>query len=224
MVYHEKTQPEPPCLAAERAKKKGTYNCEGVVTQLKADFKNKCYICEQKEPTSINIEHFKSRKGDKNLRLDWNNLFYCCGHCNNTKLAKTIYDSILNCTIKEHGVDTRIKYEIKPFPKEKALITALEDTPEVQNTAHLLNAVYNGIDTEQKQIEAANLRSDLLKEIKLFGDLLFDFDDDTLDSDEKERVKGIIIRHLRSSSKFTAFKRWIIRDNEVLKADFKEYI
>ena len=60
MVYFEKSQPAPDCLEIEKAKVNGDYKCANVIERIKNDFKNKCYICEYKEPVAINIEHFRS--------------------------------------------------------------------------------------------------------------------------------------------------------------------
>lgn len=223
MINIVKSQPAPPCLAAEKAKANGTYNCDDVLGRNKDDFKNKCYICEDKEPHSINTEHFVPHRGNKDLKFDWNNLFYCCSHCNNTKLDKTKFDSILNCTVEADRVDMDIKYHIDPWPKEKAEITALVDDPRINNTIELLLEVYNGT-TELKKIESGNLRSKLLKEIRAFQDLLFEFYDDTYTPEEKEEIRQTVIRQLRPSSNFTAFKKWIIRDNEVMADEFKDFV
>ncbi|MFN0050250.1 MAG: hypothetical protein ACKVOU_14090 [Cytophagales bacterium] len=222
MIYLPKSQSEPPCLSVEKLKASGTYNCEGVLEALKNDFKNKCYICEDKEPHSINTEHFKPHKGNIDLKFDWNNLFFCCSHCNNNKLAKPIFDEILNCT-SEKAIDTKIKYFINPFPKEKALISPIEDSIKVNNTVTLLNEVYNGT-TVLKSIESANIRSKLLSEIRKFQDLLFEYYDDNYNEEEKIDLKNQIIRQLRPSSSFTAFKRWIVRDNESLSAEFSSFM
>lgn len=215
--------PAPSCLEVEKRKVCGTYNCGDVLSRLKDDFKNKCYICEVKEPYSINTEHFVPHRGNIELKIDWSNLFYCCGHCNNTKLDKVEYDEILNCTVETDKVDSKIKYDIKPYPKEKAIITAIENTEKVNNTVKLLGEVYNGT-TPQKILESANLRSRLLSEIRKFQDLLFKYVDDGYDGDEKAEIKNEIIRYLKPTSNFTAFKRWIIRENSVFNEEFAEYI
>ena len=43
-------------LAEEKNKPNGTYNIPEVVNALKQEFHDKCYICEQKNIKSINIE------------------------------------------------------------------------------------------------------------------------------------------------------------------------
>lgn len=222
MIFAAKSQPAPPCLAQEKVKASGTYRCDDVLHAIKKDFYNKCYICEQREPTTINVEHFIPHKGNRDLEFDWDNLFYACAHCNNIKLAQVQFDNILNVTNRLHEVDKKIRYQIKPYPKEKATFEPIDNTEAVRNTIALLNAVYNGT-TTLKAIEAGNLRSLLLKEIRTFNDLLFKFYDETYTDEEKEDIRNDIIRHLRSSSAFTAFKRWIIRDLENIRPDFEQY-
>jgi 5-methylcytosine-specific restriction endonuclease McrA len=94
MVPVKKSQPEPAYLNEARLHK---LDCGGeeVIRMLKSDFRNKCYLCEQKEITSLEVEHLKPHKGDKTLLYDWNNLFFSCRHCNNTKGDR--YYPILNC-------------------------------------------------------------------------------------------------------------------------------
>ena len=221
MVFFPKSNNEPLCLSLEKAKKSGTYNCQGVAEALKNDFHNKCYICETKEPQSINIEHFIPHKGDRDLMFDWQNLFYCCTHCNNTKLGN--FDNILNCTQREEEVETKIKYKINPFPGELPVISALVEDEKVHNTVHLLQNVYLG-NTEQKRIESGNIRSKLLSEIRIFQELLIRYFDERYEEDERGDFRRNILWHLKTSSNFTAFKRWIIRENDFLFTEFGQYL
>ncbi|MEY4927322.1 MAG: hypothetical protein RI894_1758 [Bacteroidota bacterium] len=219
MINYERTQPPPPCLATTRK-----YDCEGVLIQLKADFKNKCYLCEQKAPVSLNIEHFKPHKGDERLKLDWNNLFFVCAHCNNCKLAITQFDDILNCTNPAIRIVDRIQFDIKPFPKEYPKIRAITADETTKNTVSLLEKIYNGEHTANKLIASDNLRAALKTEIKLFGQKLDEYYEEDLQIQEKERIKNEIKRMLAASSAFTAFKTWIIKENKHLLAEFKQFL
>ena len=210
MIFLKKSQPAPTCLTVEKAEANGDYKCGDVLERLKIDFKNKCYLCEQREPTTINVEHFKPHRGDLELKFDWENLFWACGHCNNTKLAG--YTDILNCTVETDQVEIALQYNFNPFPKEKvAISTASTDSRSVQ-TSNLLNAIYNGT-TTLKRIESDNLRSQLLKEIKDFQDVLIEYYDDLSHEIERPDVLHKISRHLSKGSPFTSFKRWIIRNS-----------
>ncbi|MFH6967062.1 HNH endonuclease [Flavobacterium sp. FlaQc-28] len=219
MVYFEKSQPAPDCLAIEKAKASGDYKCADVLEKIKNDFKNKCYICENKEPLSINIEHFIPHKGDKDLKFDWNNLFWSCSHCNNIKLDNFV--NILNCTDSTHNVDKKLRYFMNPFPCEKVIIEAMEQTPKILETKELLNAVYNGT-TKLKTIESANLRNKLLEEISDFQKWLCEYYKATTQS-VKDYSQLKIIEHLSRGANFSAFKRWIILDNQMRKDDFEQF-
>jgi len=224
MVNLTKSQPAPECLEKEKGKKNGDYKCGNVIKRLKEDFLNKCYLCETEAPQSINVEHFVPHKGNTDLKFDWNNLFFCCAHCNNTKLAKTEYDNILNCIQLEHDVERWIKYEIKPFPKEKVVITAMkQDDKMVCKTIRLLEAIYNGSGTNIKELESENLRDDLVNEICNFQKALMKYDKEP-DKSEKAGYFKHIKRHLNKASAFCAFKRWIIRENEYLYKEFGQFI
>lgn len=175
-----------------------------------------------KSPTSVNVEHFRPHKGDKHLKFAWDNLFFACVHCNNTKLAKEQFNDILDCTNEDHRVDEWIEYHIDPYPKAKAQITPIEDNQSVHNTVELLDRVYNG-HTLLKKIEASNLRKALLKEIQRFQDDLFEYyDSANQDTDRTYYKAKICDEHLRNSSPFAAFKRWIVRKQVDLKADFAD--
>lgn len=194
--------------------------------RLRTDFFNKCYICEIKDNTKIEVEHFIPCKGDKKLQLDWNNLFLVCGHCNNTKLSKSIYDSILNCTNPEHDVINWIQYEIDEHEWKTVIkLSPIEDEKKNQavlNTIELLKAVYNGIDTATKQAEASNLRKNLLDELLEFQNLTIKFKKEDY-AYNKDDLGDKIKSALRKSSPFTAFKRWIVLKDDYLKQEFKPY-
>ncbi len=219
MINITKTQPAPPCLEIEKKKKSGNYRCGTVLPRLKADFHNKCYICENAGITNINVEHFRPHQDDIDLKFDWNNLFYACGHCNNTKSNK--YQNLLDCTNLSQQITDLIQFDIKPFPYEMPKISAIQKgSIAVDETVSLLQAVYNGT-TQLKQIESANLRQKLIVEIAAFGELLrqyyFKFG---LSDKEKERISSEIRRKLHPAAAFTAFKVWIIKNNKQFKTDF----
>jgi len=210
MVYFEKSQPAPTITSK--------YNTKDIVERLEKDFHNKCYICEEKEPKDINVEHFVAHRGDKELRLDWNNLFLSCAHCNNVKLEE--YNNLLNCTKIDDKVDRAIHYYCEPMPKEKPIFKILIQSDKANQTAELLDKCYNGEHTSQKKLESSNLRAKLIKEIRVFQELIFDYEDT-----ESDVILEKIKYNLKSSSAFTAFKRWIIRDgNEYIKNKYEVYI
>ena len=218
MVYFEKTQPAPASLAVEKAKTSGTYRQHDVLALLQNDFKNKCYLCEIEGLTSINVEHFVPHKGNRELEFDWNNFFFACPHCNNIKGQRT---NLLNCTALSDEVDRKICYRLETFPKKVVSIDATEPEPteKVTNTVSLLNDIYYGT-TEEKKIESNNLRTKILREINVFKQLLLDYFDEKSD---KTALKAQIEEHLSSASAFSAFKRWIIWENERFTNEFGKF-
>lgn len=224
MIDVTKSQPAPGCLQKEKRKANGNYRCGDVVKRIKEDFKNKCYICEYKRPPSINVEHFIPHKGNKDKKFDWNNLFYACAHCNNTKLDK--FDNILDCTNPEHDVTNWIKYKMEFLPEreeEKVKISAQKKDKKVHNTVELLLRVYNGTSTPIKEVESHNIRLTLRDDLKQFQEHLLAYYEEETEDHEKEIHLRIIKKHLNKCSAFTAFKRWIIKDNSRLCKDFEQY-
>ena len=223
MINFPKSQPAPKCLAKEKKKKSGDYKCGEVLNRLQKDFHNKCYICEDKGITSINVEHLKSHEGDIDLKFDWNNLFYACSHCNNTKNVKRdTFDNILNCIDENDKILEWISFKIESFPKEKVIIKDLVEDVRVKNTVELLEKIYNGHTTNIKQLEAANLRSRLLDEIKEFKEAIQQFKNPPFQIDGyRKMLENKIIDNLKPNKPFTAFKVWIIKEDKTLYNHFQ---
>ena len=68
--------------------KNGSYNTPEVNAALKEMFHGKCYICENRQIVSYQIEHLNPHRGNTELKFDWDNLFLSCAYCNNTKSDK----------------------------------------------------------------------------------------------------------------------------------------
>ncbi len=226
MINVKKTQPAPECLEIEKSKNNGTYLCGDTYKRVADDFFGKCYLCEDNEPTKINVEHFKPHYQGKNKdrKFDWNNLFFSCAHCNGIKTSSEI--EFLNCTNPEHKITDWIKFDIKPFPKELPKITAKNKIPIVENTVELLNKVYNykvNDNTFSSTKDAANnLRHKLLLEIDNFGKLLKEYYEDEIGLTDFERkiLKRKINKLINIKSPFSAFKIWIIKENNTYRKDF----
>lgn len=194
----------------EASKTGKTYNTESVNRALKEIFHGKCYICENKEATSYQIEHLVPHHGNIELKYDWNNLFWSCAHCNNLKSDK--YEPILDCT--KEPVEKLIAFrKIGYFGSDEKLeFIALERNQAVENTIYLLEDVYYGT-TPQKNMEARIIRRILRKELAKFKEYVREYQE-AEDEEEKEDIGFLLKRELKDSSAFTAFKRWLIWDNE----------
>lgn len=184
------------------------YNLPSVNEALEECFHGKCYICENDQPTSINIEHRVSYVGDLDLKYDYNNLFLSCAHCNNIKLNQ--YNDILDCTVDD--VDELIAFRKEGYfgVPEKYYAKALSDDPKVLCTEKLLNAVYSGT-TTQKTMEAKIIIKHLRDELREFKEAVRLFKES---SGYRKKVMRIrIFMELCADSPFAAFKRWLIKDN-----------
>ncbi len=56
-----------------------------------------------------------------------------------------------------------------------------------------------------------------------FQEQLLEYYDESIEDADREYCFNKIKRHLKRSSAFTAFKRWIIKENPVFRKDFKQY-
>lgn len=223
MIKMERKRTEKADKAIESLKreklKKGSYNTPEVNAALKEMFHGKCYICENKQITSYQIEHFIPHRGNIDLKYDWSNLFLACAHCNNTKLDK--FEPIIDCT--KENVETLIAFRRKGFfgTDEKLSFDMLDCRIEIQNTVMLLQEVYYG-STPQKKMEATILRRTLRKELSEFKEYVREYKEP--EDEEKEDLKYLIQQQLSDSSPFAAFKRWLIRDNKEAFPELIVYI
>ena len=151
----EKAEKAIESLRREKARS-GSYNTPEVNAALREMFHGKCYICENKQITSYQIEHLNPHRGNTELKFDWDNLFLSCAHCNNTKLGK--YEPILDCT--KEDIEAIIAFRKKGYfgTEEELVFESRDSREEVQNTIKLLQMVYYG-STPQKRMEARVLRT-----------------------------------------------------------------
>lgn len=222
MINISKRKEAPESLAKEKAKANGSYREEDVVRALFEDSHNKCYLCEDIYITTINVEHFHEHGGDKNLKFNWTNLHYACGHCNSTKndTFKNGDSNLLNCADPECLVDYWIIYRLEEDDKLIAH-AVIKQNPmaevsiyqkETDNTILLLDRIYNGTGTAIRNREAANLLIRVQQEIINFKENLLSYLSAS-DRSSKQEYKTELGKAIADSSPFAAFKRWILRDN-----------
>lgn len=199
--------------------KNGSYNTPEVNAALKEMFHGKCYICENRQIVSYQIEHLNPHRGNTELKFDWDNLFLSCAHCNNTKSDK--YDPIIDCT--KENVERMIAFRKEGYfgTDEKLVFEMLDRRVETENTVKLLQEVYYG-STPQKKMEAKILRRMLRKELSEFKEYVREYKE--AEDEEKEDLKFLLQQQLKDSSPFAAFKRWLIRDNKDTYSELLHYI
>lgn len=207
MFNTKRTYPEPESLNKQKKIISGKYNLKDVLDELIKIFYNKCYLCEEKYISSINVEHLISHQGNINLKFDWENLFLGCSHCNNQKNDK--FDDILDCT--KDDVVNSMKYELPTrFPKAKVKIVAVNTDKKTKETVKLLNLIYEG-KTATKDKESANIKIKVMFEIDRFETLLNKISDiNNIPIDLQKELK----ESLSKESPFSAFKRWIVKNNK----------
>ena len=199
--------------------KNGSYNTPEVNAALKEMFHGKCYICENRQIVSYQIEHLNPHRGNTELKFDWDNLFLSCAHCNNTKSDK--YDPIIDCT--KENVERMIAFRKEGYfgTDEKLVFEMLDRRVETENTVKLLQEVYYG-STPQKKMEAKILRRMLRKELSEFKEYVREYKE--AEDEEKEDLKFLLQQQLKDSSPFAAFKRWLLRDNKDAYSELLPYI
>ena len=212
MIKIERKETEKAKLAVEAlkvAKEKGSsYNTEEVNNALAELFYNKCYICENKDITSCQIEHLIPHRGNIELKYDWNNLFWSCSHCNNIKSDK--YEPILDCT--KEDVDAFIAFRKMGYfgTEERLEFVPLFENEAVHNTIQLLYDAYYGT-TPQKKLEAKVIRKHLRDELHTFKDCVREYQE--AEGEDKIDLLFLIKAKMKVNAPFAAFKRWLIKDN-----------
>lgn len=190
-----------------------TYQDELVVQKIKNDFFDKCYLCEEKVPRHLEVEHFFPQVHYPLLINDWNNLISICEKCNKIRPKN------VNCAGHEvyhpcnHDVDNFIK--LKFNSKQEVEITIVDLTnPLNTNTKALLDRIHNGTNT--KSLSYKDLRKLIMNEIGDFELAIENY----YNTNIKDGYRVLIEKSLSKKSAFTAFKRWMVRDDAKLSAEF----
>lgn len=197
------------------------YDEKNVTDSLKSDFSKKCYICEE-VTRHFEVDHFYPQVSYTHLINEYVNLFYCCQKCNKIKPKKIntcSSDEILNCC--DINVEAYIKLKLNIKECRIDIIQLQQNVlldVQIKNTMKLLDRIYNGINSKSNSCE--DLREEITTVIASFRK--------KLDKYQKSKLKRAIIEELKedldSSSSYSTFKRWIIRDNQALHREFKQYI
>ncbi len=213
MINISRKLPPPASLASRRY--------DGVKEILLEMFYHKCYLCEQKNPVSTEIEHLKPKSGYPDLEFVWSNLFIACHHCNTIKnyisdSAKTELN-LINITDFTTIVTDEIKFNCKAIPKEILSFEPISDQAEssVIDTMLLLDNIYNS-KSESKKFDAKKLTDLVNIEVKKLLDLIFEYEFGSFSENRKTEIKSQIRNCLSIEAPFTAFKIWYVKNNESL--------
>ena len=204
MVSCDKSSVAPASLVTEKAKgSNGNYRGSDVIEQLKSDFHDKCYICELKGLQDPQIEHLIPHKGNIDLKFDWGNLFWSCGHCNSIKNNKIYEGKIINCCQEDTEQHIACRYA-----DNDVQIEALDQSEVSLLTASLIYNVFNLINTGMRTNNSAVRLKALQEEMNIFFNELHRYKDNKSPANTRR-----VVARLRKSTAFAAFKRSYIRNN-----------
>ena len=208
MIRVTRTPVAPASLAIEKEKPNGSYREPDVVEQLISDFNGKCYLCEIKPVQDAVVEHLLPHHGgrDRDRMFDWNNLFFCCSHCNSVKNKQRYEKDVIDCcAVDPEGLISQLLIDGKPS------VTALNALPEAENTACLIKECFEstnpelGIRTHQCQVR--------LDELKLTMSIFIK----ALDNYRNHKSKSAyfaLCGMLERKHKFSGFTRTYIRAHQ----------
>ncbi len=204
MVKIERTPTPPPSLAIERQKAHGSYRERDVIEQLKADFHGKCYICELDNLTDIQVEHLHPHYNRKRLELvfDWNNLFYCCPHCNNIKKAPQYDDKIIDCCTVDP--EQMLCHE---FDGKAVFVKPAVSQDEARMTAELITNCFEQRNTGIREVQCEARFQRLADTMNALYVALGRYKENTTSQKYFRALRGMLMREYR----FAAFTRYYVR-------------
>lgn len=197
--------------------RKVSYSDFDVVEALKQDFFDKCYICETKDPMSLNVEHFYAHEGSDDKKYEWKNLFYACARCNNFK--RHHYNNLIDCTKNNIDALRLIRHAPPVTPwAETLIIEAKSDDEQTVSTANLISRIFNEADTGNKVVASTYLRKRVFKRYAKMLEHINKY----IDEDSIQEEKDLALLHLKGlmdkRQEYSAFLRWAVLDSpELLK-------
>ncbi len=177
-------------------------------------FFNKCYLCELKylNPDDFQVEHFRERASNDELKRDWSNLYLACGNCNSIEPKKAWNGGYLDPCADEDDVETLIKYKFYHGNYDNPRFSPASPLPNIKtiNSVNLLTRLHQGHNPNTKR-KTASLRElinrrakKLIKTITLHQQALNKNDHEAARQNETQ-----IRRYLSRQSPFTMLMRCI---------------
>lgn len=207
MVKVERSFPAPKSLAIEKQKVDGNYSKADVVVRLEKDFNNKCYICEIDHLQDPQVEHLKPHFNGRyrNLKFDWNNLFWSCAHCNGVKNQRKYDYRIIDCC----SSDPELRIYFRLHNGVTDVIPVHNWDNEAKMTAELVTEVFNIKNSGMRVYKSAMRFEELNREMNKLYDTLNEL---SRFPNSKFAIKTLQAL-VRRKSRFAAFKRCYIREN-----------
>jgi hypothetical protein len=209
MIRVRKSEDVPASLAVDNPTK---YDSQDVLETLVANQDEKCYLCEQQHRQNFQVEHLKPKAVYRDLEFEWTNLFSACPYCNGRK--PNSYD-ILDPS--QHNLEEIIIQQLD-LASNKSIVESQRPGLQEDFTVALLKRLFNG-ENSIRDLRSQILFDDLQREIVFFLKLLNDYKNDkSVDNKQK------IIDALNIKKEYLAYKYWLIKNNEELNEDFKDYV
>lgn len=206
MVKVERSMPAPDSLNLEKMKVNGSYAKPDVVERLKQDFHNKCYICELDNLQDPQVEHLRPHFDGKykNLKFDWNNLFWSCAHCNGVKNQRKYDDHIIDCC--KVDPETKIYFRLHDGNTDVQAINPEDE--DATMTAELVTEVFNLKNSGMRVYKSDMRFSELNREMSKLYSALEELSVEPQSAFAANKLRAL----LRRKSRFAAFKRSYIRE------------
>lgn len=219
MVKIERTPTPPKSLAIESQKAWGSYSERDVIEQLQKDFHDKCYICELKQLTDVEVEHLRPHhnRSLKERVFDWNNLFYSCPHCNSIKNNRKYDDRILDCcTVDPESLLKQI------YAEGNVIVQPLHDSTDenVLMTADLIQSCFGKDNTGIRTIQCAARVEQLANTMNSLYKALEQFKQDKTSRKYLSALRGM----LKRDYKFAAFTRYYVRSHSEDYPELQEFL
>lgn len=200
-----------------------SWNGADVLDLLCETFLDKCYICETKNPLSLNVEHFVAHQDDTDKMYDWHNLFLACARCNLIK--RHFYNNLINCTDPNTDALRLIRHVPPTTPFVKTLIIEpTDDNPKTIQTATLIRKIFTDDNTGNKNVTGTYLRKRVYgRYSKLIEQMNIYISEDSLDSHKEDAILRIK-QLMHKNQEYSAFLRWAILDSPELLELVKDSI
>lgn len=206
-----RTYPMPQCLS------RNTYLEEDVVFALERIFQKKCYLCERKNLSDPEVEHFIPHEKNPELKYRWSNLYYACSRCNS---IKSVTKNLLDCCDTQANM-TRIIKHLMPGSYDGDFVisnAAGYQYSKIDNTVSLLHRCYNEDNTAIRGITRANQKKEIFRHYtKYLNQCLMIFDDESTTQQVNDSIQ-VIRRMLDVDYPYSIFWRWQYLEDSKLQS------
>lgn len=126
---------------------------------MRKNFHNECYICEMDNLQDPQVEHLRPHFNGKNidLKFDWNNLFWSCGHCNSVKNQRKYDEHVIDCC----ALDPEVKIYFRLCDGNTNVQAVDPEDEDAKMTAELVTEVFNKTNSGMR-VYKSNMRFDEL--------------------------------------------------------------